>query len=515
MRVLTAAAMREVDRRAIEELGVPGPVLMENAALGVVEALAARFPQVERVSLVCGPGNNGGDGLAVARHLLSRGYEVRVALADGGRALSGDAALQLRILEAIGLSPVRFGPDGDPAPLLAWLAGGELLVDALFGTGLTRPLAGWAARLVEALDRLPLPRLAVDLPSGLDGDRPEIPGPALRADLTVTFAAPKVAQVLPPASGLVGDLVVADLGIPGWLVEEAPGGIHLICSGELAAALPPRAPESHKGSFGHLLLVAGSPGKAGAAILAARAAVAGGAGLVTVATPAPLAPTVELGSLESMTLALPASASGALALGGLGLLLAAAEARDAVALGPGLGEDPEAREVARRFALACSRPLVLDADGINAWAGQPELLRERRAPTVLTPHPGELARLLGREVSEVRSDRLGAVARAVEATGAFVVLKGHRSLVGTPDGEIHVNPTGGPAMASGGSGDVLTGLLGAFLAGGVEPGTAAALAVHLHGLAGDLAAAELGGPAVPAAELARFLPRAFAELERD
>jgi len=506
--------MREVDRRAIEELGVPGAVLMENAALGVVEAMTARFPRVERVSIVCGPGNNGGDGLAVARHLLARGYQVRVALADGGRALSGDAALQLRILEAIGLAPLRLAADEEPEPLVAWLAGGELLVDALFGTGLSRPLAGWAGRLVEALDRLPIPRLAVDIPSGLDGDRPEVPGPVLRADLTVTFAAPKVALVLPPASGLVGELVVSDLGIPGWLVDEAPGGLHLLCGDELAAALPPRPPESHKGSFGHLLLAAGSPGKAGAAILAARAAVAGGAGLVTVATPAPLAATVELGSLESMTLALPATGSGSLALAGLDLLLAAAEARDAVALGPGFGEEPEARELARRFSLACPRPLVIDADGINAWAGQPERLRERRAPTVLTPHPGELARLLGRDLAEVRSDRLGAVTRAVEATGAFVVLKGHRSLVATPDGEIHVNPTGGPAMASGGSGDVLTGLLGALLAQQVEPGTAAALAVHLHGLAGDLAAAELGGPAVPAAELVRFLPKAFAELGR-
>lgn len=514
MRLLTAAAMREVDRRAIEELGVPGAVLMENAALGVVEAMTARFPRVERVSIVCGPGNNGGDGLAVARHLLARGYQVRVALADGGRALSGDAALQLRILEAIGLAPLRLAADEEPEPLVAWLAGGELLVDALFGTGLSRPLAGWAGRLVEALDRLPIPRLAVDIPSGLDGDRPEVPGPVLRADLTVTFAAPKVALVLPPASGLVGELVVSDLGIPGWLVDEAPGGLHLLCGDELAAALPPRPPESHKGSFGHLLLAAGSPGKAGAAILAARAAVAGGAGLVTVATPAPLAATVELGSLESMTLALPATGSGSLALAGLDLLLAAAEARDAVALGPGFGEEPEARELARRFSLACPRPLVIDADGINAWAGQPERLRERRAPTVLTPHPGELARLLGRDLAEVRSDRLGAVTRAVEATGAFVVLKGHRSLVATPDGEIHVNPTGGPAMASGGSGDVLTGLLGALLAQQVEPGTAAALAVHLHGLAGDLAAAELGGPAVPAAELVRFLPKAFAELGR-
>ena len=514
MRILTAAAMREVDRRAIEELGVPGPVLMENAALGVLDALMARFPRVERVGIVCGPGNNGGDGLAIARHLFVRGCEVRVLLADGGRTLSADAALQLRILQAAGVDPVRLAPEAEPDEAAGWLGGTELLVDALFGTGLGRPLAGQAARLVAALDRLPLPRLAVDLPSGLDGDRPEIPGPALRADLTVTFAAPKVAQIFPPAAELVGELVVADLGIPDWLVAEAPGRLHLLCGEELAAALVPRSRESHKGSYGHLLVVAGSPGKAGAAILAARAAVAGGAGLVTVATPEPAAANVEGGSIESMTLPLPATARGGLALAGFETLLAAAEARDAVAVGPGLGDEPESWEVVRRLSLACSRPLLLDADGLNAWAGEAGRLRERRAATVLTPHPGELGRLLGTSAAEVSADRRAALARGVELTGGVVVLKGHLSLVGTPEGEIFVNPTGGPAMASGGSGDVLTGLVGALLAQGFEPEAAATLGVHWHGLAGDLAAAALGGPAVPAAALVDHLPRAFAELSR-
>ncbi|QQR72551.1 MAG: NAD(P)H-hydrate dehydratase [Holophagales bacterium] len=512
MRVLTAAAMREVDRRAIEELGVPSLVLMENAALGVVEALAERFPRAERVAIVCGPGNNGGDGLAIARHLACRGYEPIVRLHDFGRPLTADAAVQLAVVEKMGIALERAAGDVGIRETVTIVAGCDLLVDALFGTGLSRPLAGEAAALVEALDALRVPRLAVDLPSGLDGDRGDRVGPTLRADVTVALAAPKVAHVLAPASRLVGELAVAELGIPAWLIDEAPGGLGLLLGEELAGWLPVREADSHKGSYGHLLIVAGSPGKAGAAILAARAAVRGGAGLVTVACPAPIAPLVDLGSLESMTLALPVTSAGGLSLAAVDELVDAAHRRTAVALGPGLGDDAETFEAVRRAVLAIDRPLVLDADGLNAWAGRPRDLVGRRAPTVLTPHPGELARLLGCPTAEVAADRLAAARRAAELTQAVVVLKGHQTVVATPDGEQHLNTTGNPAMASGGSGDVLTGLTGALLAQGLEAATAADLAVHLHGLAGDLAAAELGGVAVPAAELAERLPAAMTRL---
>lgn len=512
MRVLTAAAMREVDRRAIEELGVPSLVLMENAALGVVEALAERFPRAERVAIVCGPGNNGGDGLAIARHLACRGYEPIVRLHDFGRPLTADAAVQLAVVEKMGIALERAGGEAGIRETVAVVAACDLLVDALFGTGLSRPLAGEAATLVDALDALRVPRLAVDLPSGLDGDRGDRVGPTLRADVTVALAAPKVAHVLAPAARLVGELAVAELGIPGWLIDEAPGGLGLLLGDELAGWLPVREPDSHKGTFGHLLIVAGSSGKAGAAILAARAAVRGGAGLVTVACPAPIAPQVDLGSLESMTLALPSTESGGLALAGLEALVSAAQERTAVALGPGLGDDPETREVVRRTVLAVDRPLVLDADGLNAWAGRAGDLADRPAPTLLTPHPGELARLLDCSTAEIVADRIAAARRAVELTRAVVVLKGHQTVVATPEGEQHLNTTGNPGMASGGSGDVLTGLAGALLAQGLEAATAADLAVHLHGLAGDLAAAELGGVAVPASELVERLPAAMARL---
>ncbi len=520
MRILSAEAMRAVDRRAIEEIGIPGMVLMENAALGVVDALGEVFPAAESVVIFCGPGNNGGDGLAVARHLAARGYGVEVFLLLGGRELAGDAGTQLAICRRLGLTLREIDPadEGDFEAVLAAARAGDLVVDALFGTGLGRPLAGGLGRLVEALNEVPVSRLAVDIPSGLSGSRAEIPGPHLRAHLTVTFAAPKVAHIFPPAAEAVGQLVVADLGFPSYLIKEAAepaGTLHLLDGEELAALVPVRSADSHKGDFGHVVLVAGSPGKAGAAILAARAAVRSGAGLVTAAVPEPLLATVDLGSLESMTLGLPATGSGALASGAVAPLLAALAGKQALAVGPGLGQEPETAAAIRSIVLQAAVPLVLDADGINAFAGRAGELRERQAATVLTPHPGELGRLLGMPTAEVQADRLAAVRRAAAESGAVVLLKGHLSLVavpGTGGGEVHVNPTGNPGMASGGSGDVLTGLLAGLLGQGLEALDAARLAVYLHGLAGDLASERTGQAAMNAGDLLDSLGPAFQQL---
>jgi hydroxyethylthiazole kinase-like uncharacterized protein yjeF len=306
MRILTADEMRAVDRAAIDELGLPALVLMENAALGVVDALGERYPQAESAAIFCGPGNNGGDGLAVARQLAARGYGVEIFLATGGREPTGDAATQLAICRRLGLTIHELPGEGAPAAagLAAWMTAArdhDLVVDALFGTGLARPLAGVFAQLVEALDELPLPCVAVDLPSGLAGGSAEPLGPHLRADLTVTFGAPKVAHVFPPAADAVGELVVADLGFPErFLAAAAPGDLHLLVGEELRGLLPARSAASHKGDFGHLLVVAGSLGKAGAAVLATRAAVCAGAGLVTAAVPAPLAAVLHQGVVEAM-----------------------------------------------------------------------------------------------------------------------------------------------------------------------------------------------------------------------
>jgi NAD(P)H-hydrate epimerase len=515
VKILTAEAMAAVDRTAIEEVGIPGPVLMENAALGVVEALVERFPEADTVALYCGPGNNGGDGLAVARHLESRGYRTRVFLvgAEGWQPPKGsDVELQARICRNLGIAVTALPPSGDLAAAVAAATTADLVVDALFGTGLSRPLEGHFQALVEALDGLPVPRLAVDLPSGLNGSRREIFGPHLRADLTVTFAALKEAHVLEPACHRCGEVVVTDLGFPPDLVETAESALHLLTSEELAACLLPRETASHKGDFGHLLLVAGSPGKSGAAVLAARGAVRGGAGLVTVAVPEPLLATVDAGCRESMTLPCPATDGGALAAAAVETIKAALAGKSAAAVGPGLGTEGETRDAIRRLVLECPVPLALDADGLNAFEGLAQQLRERRAPTVLTPHPGELARLLGTTGAAVQGDRLAAARRGAELTGAITVLKGHHTVVATPGGGAYLNRTGNPGMATGGTGDVLTGLLGALLAQGYEALTAAQLAVYLHGLAGDLAAEQSGPEALAAGDLPPALGAAFQRL---
>jgi NAD(P)H-hydrate epimerase len=515
VRILTAEAMREVDRAAIEELGIPSLVLMENAALGVVEALGKAFVEAGSAAVFCGPGNNGGDGLAIARHLSVRGWEVRIFLVTGGRELSGDAAVQLGICRKAELPLLEIAAADALAPALDAAAECDVVVDALFGTGLARPLEGLFAQVVEAINSLPAPCVAVDLPSGLAGSQGRPIGPHVQADLTVTFAAPKVAHVFPPAADAVGEMVVTDLGIPPRLVEdveEEAGDLHLLMGEELAELLPDREPGTHKGDYGHALILAGSPGKAGAAILAARAAVRAGAGLVTAAVPEPILPTVDLGSIESMTLGLPAGASGQIVDRAVDLLLDAAEGKAVLALGPGLGQDPATAAAIRRIALECPLPVVLDADGINAFAGRAGELAGRRAETVLTPHPGELGRLLGISTAQILEDRVAAARGAAEETGAIVVLKGHLSLVASGTA-VFVNPTGNPGMATGGTGDVLTGLIAGLLAQGLDALDATVLAVYLHGLAGDLAASRLGENALAAGDLIAILPAAFAALK--
>jgi NAD(P)H-hydrate epimerase len=515
MRILTAEAMREVDRAAIEELGIPSLVLMENAAIGVVEAIGESFGEAESAAIFCGPGNNGGDGLAVARHLSVRGWEVRIFLVAGGRPLSNDAAIQLSICRKSDLAVMEVASPADLAGAAEAAAECDLVVDALFGTGLTRPLEGLFADAVEAINDLPIPCVAVDLPSGLSGSEAQPIGPHVEADLTVTFAAPKVAHVFPPAADSVGEMAVTDLGIPPRLVEdveEEAGDLHLLVGEELAELIPERDPDSHKGDYGHALIVAGSPGKAGACILAARAAVRAGAGLVTAAVPEPILQTVDLGSIESMTLALPVGASGHLAERAAEAVLEAAEGKAALALGPGLGQEISTVAAIRRIALECPLPLVLDADGINAFAGKAADLAGRRAETILTPHPGELGRLLGISTAQIQEDRIAAARGAAEETGAIVILKGHMTLVASGTA-VFVNPTGNPGMATGGTGDVLTGLIAGLLAQGLDALDEAVLGVYLHGLAGDLAASRLGEMALAANDLIEILPAALAALK--
>jgi NAD(P)H-hydrate epimerase len=511
--VLDAGEMREADRATIEDFGVPGAVLMENAGSAAARQIAARYSKAGRVVVLCGRGNNGGDGFVIARRLRDRAPVV--LLFARRAAVVGDAARHLRACEKSGVEVREVVSPRDwrrerPAVLEA-----QLVVDALLGTGLREAPRGLVARVLRDLDGRSGPVAAVDLPSGVSSDSGRVPGAAACADLTVTFAALKYGHVVSPADARCGDVVVCDIGIPASLLAGARGGC--IERAEAAAAWGRRARDAHKGSFGHVLVVAGSRGKSGAAVLSGTAALRAGAGLATVATPVPAWIKVARGRPELMTQGLPATRPGTLARRAALPALRFARTADAVVLGPGLGRHRETDAFVSRFVAGCPQPLVVDADALNALAvlprgGAARVLGARKAGTVLTPHPGEAARLLGRTTRAVQQERLESVRRLARLFDSVVVLKGHHTLVARPDGRVAVNLSGGPALAIGGAGDVLAGMIGALLARGCDAWTAATAAVHVHGLAGDRLAAERGEDGLLAGDVADALPRIVRDL---
>ena len=510
MKVLTAAAMQELDRRTIEQAGIPGAVLMENAGRGVadtvVQRFADRFPGP--VLILCGRGNNGGDGFVIARHLRTAGWNVQLVLLAERGAVSGDAASMLDRFEQSG-GRISAAPDaaGLDAALRA-AAGCRLCIDALVGTGFARPPEGVLAAAIDWLNRQPAPVVAVDLPSGVDASSGAIPGAAVRAALTVTFAFPKIGLLSYPGAGQAGDVVTVPIGIPAAVAASAPDDCLLIDADEARALLPLRPADGHKGTFGHLLVVAGSLGKSGAAVMTAEAGLRAGAGLVTLACPAGMQAVAAAHLVEVMTAPLT-EVGGAVSLQAMAELLALGDGKQAVALGPGLGTGEEAGALVRRFLKETPLPAVVDADGLNALAGHLDVLARRRGrATVLTPHPGEMARLAGLTVAEIQADRTGA-ARAFAVThGVVLVLKGARTITALPDGRVRINASGHAGMASGGMGDVLTGLVGGLLAQGMDPGAAATLGVYLHGLAGDRLRPHYGDAGLLATDLLRELPKA-------
>jgi ADP-dependent NAD(P)H-hydrate dehydratase / NAD(P)H-hydrate epimerase len=502
--LLTAAEMRALDRHTIDGLGVPGELLMELAGAAVArEAEALRAPDAP-VWLLCGTGNNGGDGLVAARQLHLRGVPVRVLAVGDPAAWRGEAAANAKRLRALGVALTGASTPLEP---------GAVLVDAIFGTGLARPVEGAAAQAIRRLrEARPACRvLAVDLPSGLEADTGQPLGDAVAADVTVTLGLPKLALTLEPGRSLAGRVVVARIGIADP-TPDAPPRAELWTRAAAARHLPKRPRDGHKGRFGHVLVVAGSEGKTGAAVLAALGAARSGAGLVTIACPASLNGVLEASVREVMTAPVPEAAGARFGRASEKAVLELAAARDVVALGPGLGRDPETRSFVRSVVRALASPLVLDADGLVAFEGALAELRSRRAPSILTPHPGEAALLLASTPAEVNRDRPAAARRLASESGAFVVLKGAATVVADPQGALAVNPTGGPALASGGTGDVLTGVIAGLLAQGLGPRDAARLGVFLHGEAADRLAAARGEAGLLASEVAFALPDALRAL---
>jgi NAD(P)H-hydrate epimerase len=487
--------MREIDRSAIEGSGIPGLALMERAGRAVADAALALAAPAGRVVVVAGGGNNGGDGWVAARLIRAAGRDARVVALVAPEALAGDAAAVRAQADRAGV-PV----DGPGAEVAA--GAGDVVIDAIFGTGLRRPPEGLFADAIAwiAAARARGARVvAVDVPSGLSADTGRPLGPCVQADRTVTFAFPKRGLVLHPGAGLAGEVTVADIGIPAEAAARIAVECELLAEADVLALLPPRRPDAHKGDAGRLLVVAGSRGKTGAAHLALTGALRGGAGLVTLAARSEVLPLALAGRPEAMSVAL--AGIGPLGRGDLEPLLAAAKDVDAVALGPGIPRGPETAELLRAFLSGAGKPAVVDADGLNALAEAPGLIGTLGIPLLLTPHPGEMARLCGRSTAEVQADRIALAAAKARDWSATVVLKGARTVVASPGAPPAVVPTGNAGMATGGTGDVLAGLCGALVAGGLSPADAGRVGAWVHGRAGDLAAARFGERGLVAGDL--------------
>ena len=513
MRVLTSAQMRDADRRTIDDVGIPSAVLMENAGRQVVAAMAPLLEPGDRVAVVCGKGNNGGDGFVVARVLEAKGVESCVYLLAPASEIEGDARANLLALDAVGVPVIDVADPDEWTAHLPEIGACDVVVDALFGTGLTRPLEGHWRTVVCDLNASKVPIVAVDLPSGLSADTARVIGDAIDATLTVTLGGLKLPLVVSPAASQTGDVVVADIGIPDAVIGALDGPRLDIITREWARDLVvPRSDDLHKGECGRILILAGSSGKTGAAALAALGALRSGAGLVTVATPRACQSAVSAMSPEYMTLGLDDTADGMVSAEAVDAILA--ERCDVLAIGPGLGQGAGVRALVRGLVARATVPLVLDADGLNAFAGDADALVGRDGrDLVITPHPGEMARLLGVTVDHVQTHRVEVAREFAETRGLYVVLKGARSVVATPEGAVLINMTGNPGMATGGTGDVLTGVLAAWLAQVLDAQAACALGVYLHGLAGDLAAVGQGEVGLIASDVADHLGPAVLDLQ--
>ena len=537
MKILTAGEMREVDRLTTERYGIPSLSLMENAGKSVADFMARRFRRLEsrRIVVLCGKGNNGGDGFVTARHLADAGTTPIVILVAAQDEMRGDAAVNRDRWQKSGGEVRVVLTSSDWQRAKPSVNSADLIVDALLGTGVKGPVEGLLSEVIHEVNGRDRGKvvIAVDIPSGLPADindaRESNAGTKdssrniISADCTVTFTAPKVGMFFGNAAAYVGQLIVREIGSPPELVEEiGKGTVRWLEPREFFEFAFPRKPDGNKGNYGHALIVAGSVGKSGAAVMASWAALRVGAGLVTAAVPEPVLPLVATPNPEVMTEPLPATETGTISLRALEYerFDGIAKGKSVIGIGPGLTTQTETVQFVRSVVgKYVDIPIVLDADGLNAFAGRAEDLRAARKMLALTPHPGEMARLMGRETRHIQSRRLDVAREAAAGWNAFVILKGHQTVVAAPDGEAWINSTGNAGMATGGTGDVLTGMLSGLIAQYGPRVAVLCFGVYLHGLAGDIAYADSGGAPLMATDLIRSIPRAyqkfFAECGRD
>lgn len=514
MDLVTAAEMQKMDHETIESFGIPGIVLMENAGRGATRFFLESFKDAcdQKVAVIAGRGNNGGDGFVMARYLYQKRIRVSVYLLSQRDAIGGDAAANLRLLEPLGI-PVIEIPDQNAFKAHATsLRHQDIWIDAILGTGLKSKVKGYFKEAIDFMNRLNKPIFAVDIPSGLNSDTGQPCGVCIKAQATATFAFAKIGHVVLPGTIYTGQLNIVDIGIPQHIVKQTALQHVLITQNMVAKQIHPRSQDAHKGDTGHVLIVAGSPGKTGAAAMTATSAMRAGAGLATLATPESLNPFLETQILEAMTYPLAETKTGILDETALETIMGLMAKKNCLAIGPGIGTAPETKRLIQKILLVSQIAVVIDADGLNCIADNPQILRGLEIPVVLTPHPGEMARLINSTTQTVQQDRIGCARTFARQFGVHLVLKGARTVIAQPDGKIIINPTGNPGMASGGMGDVLTGIIAGFIAQGYAPGDAALAGVYLHGSAGDTLADEYGPYGFLAGDVMNQIPRQIKKL---
>ncbi|RCX12373.1 NAD(P)H-hydrate epimerase [Anaerobacterium chartisolvens] len=514
MKIVTPKQMNEIDRLTISSIGIPGMVLMENAALAVVREASKLIGGLGRkkILVVAGKGNNGGDAFAAARHMYNCGASVSVYLVADSRGITGDAAANMNILRNMGVEIIELVQPSVPDALKHHLSVSSLVVDGIFGTGLKGEVAGLPRAVIELVNESRKPVISIDIPSGICGNSGRVLGTCITAAKTVTFGLPKLGLLLHPGCEHAGELVVADISIPTGVIEGLHIKTNITDMGLASSMLPQRRSDGNKGDFGRVLIISGSQGMTGAGYLAGEAALRTGAGLVYLGVPAALSSIYDVMLAEAVTIPLEDMGTGVLSPGCTGKLEELMERMSAVAIGPGLSGGAGVSAVVRHTARFARKPLIIDADAINAIASDMSILEALNTKAVLTPHPGEMSRLCGISIEEVQSDRIETARQFALKWGVTVVLKGARTVTALPGGEIYINTTGNAGMATGGSGDVLTGVIASLSGQGVPLEDAAVLGTYLHGLAGDRAARVKGQHGLIAGDLVRHLPGALKQL---
>ena len=515
MKIVKAAEMREIDRRASSEFGIPSIVLMENAGLRTVEIIEEYLGQSpgKKVTIIAGKGNNGGDGLVAARHLINAGVQVDIFILGEEDQLSPDAQINYRILANMG---ARFNILRDEAGLdllMLSLLSSDLAVDAIYGIGFQGALKDFESRVISIINFSKIPVVSVDVPSGLEADTGKVHGEAVRASHTVTFALPKLGLLLSYGQEYVGTLTVADISIPLPLLHDAGIRDNLIDENMIKPMIKKRSPESHKGTYGHAAVIGGSLGMTGAVMMTSYAALRTGAGLVTAALPESLVPVFSSALMEVMSTPLVETSEATISAEAIPAIENLLDSSSVCAVGPGLSRYAESNKIVSFILENSGIPLVIDADGLNALQGNTSILKNRQVPLVLTPHPGEMSRLTGRSIEEIQAHRIEIARTFAQNHGIILVLKGSRTVVATPGGEVYLNINGNPGMATAGSGDVLCGIITGLIAQGLKPQEAAVAGVYIHGRSGDLAAERLGERGLVAVDLIQYLPEVLKAME--